>query len=583
MKGLSSNVSICLFFTILLFFSACRTTPKTDPPTTQFTGTIADSAMVASATSQATKVGVDILKQGGNAIDAAIGVQFALAVTYPRAGNIGGGGFMVVRTKDGKAGCLDFREKAPAKAHRDMYLDEKGDVISGMSLDGHLAVGVPGVVDGMVKAHKKYGSLKWADLVQPSVELAAKGYVLSEIEAEKLTDYQDDFKAFATTENGYFIKEGGWKGMDTLVQTDLAKTLSLIRDQGEAGFYEGATADNIVAEMERGKGFITYEDLKNYDAVWREPIIGDYKNYKIISMPPPSSGGVALLQLFEMVEQQPLKNWGFHAPQTIHRIVEAERLVYADRAAHLGDPDFYKVPVAGLLEAEYLTQRMKSIDPLKARRTSTVKAGKPKGAVESSTSTKTESEQTTHFSIVDQYGNAVSLTTTLNSRYGSRVVVGGSGFLLNNEMDDFSAKPGVPNLYGLVGTEANAIQPGKRMLSSMTPTIVEKNDNLFMVVGTPGGSTIITSVFQTILNVIEFEMGMQEAVNAYRFHHQWKPDSLYIEDEALSAETIETLTQMGHYITKRSPIGRVDAILVLPDGRLEGGADIRGEDKARGF
>lgn len=582
-------IGLCLCC-LLLAVNSCKQSPKRNAAITsgkhqqKYTGALAKHAMVVSAHPEASRVGVEVLKAGGNAFDASVAVQFALAVVYPRAGNLGGGGFMILRTKDGKINTLDFREEAPAKAHKDMYLDKEGNVIPNLSLDGHLAVGIPGTVAGMVQTHEKYGTMPFADLVQPAIDLATKGYQLSEVEAEKMNTFQEDFKRL-NTQQPVFVNtsaNGKWKAGDIIKQTDLAKTLQLIQQHKAAGFYEGTTANNIVAEMKRGNGIISLADLKNYKAKWRKPITGQYKDYRIISMPPPSSGGIALLQLCEMVEDYPLQKWGFQNPKTVHCMVEAERRVYADRAKHLGDMDFYPVPINGLLDDAYIRSRMDNFDANKASKTAEVAAGAPKGAVP-------ESEETTHYSIVDQEGNAVSVTTTLNANFGSKVVVGGSGFLLNNEMDDFSAKPGVPNLYGLVGAKANAIAPGKRMLSSMTPTIVEKDNRLLMVLGTPGGSTIITSVFQTFINVVEFDMSMQEAVNNLRFHHQWKPDTVYVERDEVTNELTfneqqqKQLEELGHTIVERKSIGRVDAILVRSDGQLEGAGDIRGEDTSLGF
>ncbi|HRK29019.1 MAG TPA: gamma-glutamyltransferase [Chitinophagales bacterium] len=578
---------------LLIIFTLCAIGCKETPfpnllyrTDARFSGAIAEKAMVVSAHPEATRIGVEVLKRGGNAIDAAVAVQFALAVVYPSAGNIGGGGFLVLRTKDGEIACLDYREKAPLRAVRNMYLDSAGNVIPNQSLEGHLAVGVPGTVDGMKKAHAKYGKLPWQELIQPAIDLAEKGvYFFSDVEPTKLNALQEDFKRLNTMPCA-FINPQGWKAGDTLKQPDLAKTLVKIRDQGRNGFYTGDVAKSIIAEMNRGNGIISFEDLENYESVWRTAIINQYKEYRIISMPPPSSGGVALNQLLRMVENKPLALWGFHTPQTVHVMVETERRVYADRATHLGDPDFYNVPVTALLSKKYLNARMETLNMEKATPSAMVKAGEIEGMKLEETpknKKKPEKEETTHYSIVDAYGNAVSVTTTLNGSFGSKVCVGGAGFLLNNQMDDFSVKPGVPNMYGLVGAEANAIAPAKRMLSSMTPTIVEKKGNLFMVLGSPGGSTIITSVFQTFLNVVEFQMSMQEAVNAGRFHHQWKPDTLFIEKNALSKMCIQQLTKMGHTIVEREPIGRVDAILVRPDGTLEGAGDMRGEDTALGF
>ncbi len=522
--------------------------------------------MVVSAHPAASKAGLDILKKGGNAVDAAVAVQFALAVVYPGAGNLGGGGFMVYRSARGELATLDFREKAPGKASRDMYLDSAGNAITDKSLYGHLAAGVPGSVDGMVKAHSKFGKLSWAEVVQPALDLARKGFAITDNQVAEFNYSQAGFKKYNPGKS-YFIKDK-WVSGDVWVQEDLANTLHLIRDNGREGFYGGEVADQIVAEMQSGGGLIPMEDLKNYQAAWREPLVGNYKGYKVITMPPPSSGGIALLQLLNSVEAYPLKRWGFNSDSTVQIMVEAERRVYADRATYLGDPDFYKVPQKYLVNPVYSQNRMKDFNWNKATLSSDIKAGDvPK-----------ESEETTHFSVVDREGNAVAITTTLNGGYGSMIFVKGAGFLLNNEMDDFSVKPGSPNMYGLLGGEANSIVPGKRMLSSMTPTILEKDGDLFMVVGTPGGSTIITSVFQTILNVIEFDRGMQSAVNAKRFHHQWYPDEVVLEKGGLDSLTRVKLEQKGYKFRERGAIGRVDAILKTKWGYYEGGADTRGDD-----
>lgn len=525
-------------------------------------------AMVVAANPNASEVGIGILKKGGNAIDAAIAVQFALAVVYPNAGNIGGGGFLVYRSAKGEINALDFRETGPEAAYADMYLDQKGNPIEDLSLVGALASGIPGSVDGMVRAHEKYGSMPWKELLQPAIDLALQGFPITEMQARELNGLHDQFLE-QNPEGTVFTSQKQWQAKDKMVQKELGHTLTLIRDRGRAGFYEGETADKIVAEMESGNGIISHHDLKNYRSVWRTPVTGNYRGHKVISMPPASSGGIALIQLLESVEAFPLAKWGFQSDSTVQVMVEAERRVYADRAAYLGDPDFYKVPQSGLLAPEYNKARMNTMDFGQATLSSNVKEGIPAGK---------ESEETTHFSIVDKDGNAVSLTTTLNGSYGSLVVVKGAGFLMNNEMDDFSVKPGAPNMYGLIGGQANSIQPGKRMLSSMTPTIVEKNGKLFMVVGTPGGSTIMTSVFQTILNVIDFGMTMQEAVDAPRFHHQWYPDEVDAEKKAISPETRLRLNSKGYLFKDRSAMGRVDAILVTPAGSLQGGADHRGDD-----
>ena len=531
------------------------------------------NGVVVTAHPEASKVGVEILKKGGNAIDASIAVQFALAVVYPNAGNIGGGGFLVYRDAKGMTDALDYREKAPLKASEDMYWDKNGNAITDLSLYGQFAAGVPGTVDGMVKAHEKYGKLNWKELVQPAINLAQKGFKITKQQASELTNKHNDFVKYNSKTNALTSKSS-WKEGDLLIQKDLANTLKLIQQKGRAGFYEGKTADLIVKEMKRGNGIISHEDLKEYQSVWRTPVSGNYKGLKVISMPPPSSGGIALVSLFQSIENYPINKWGFQADSTIQVMVEAERRVYADRAEHLGDPDFFKVPQNQLLDKSYNVNRMKDFSFDKATPSSAIKAGEIIGK---------ESMETTHYVIVDKDGNAASVTTTLNNSYGSLVVVEGAGFLLNDEMDDFSAKPGTPNLYGLVGGKANAIEPSKRMLSSMTPSILEKDGKLFMVVGTPGGSTIITSVFQAILNVVDFGMTMQEAVAAPRFHHQWLPDQIDYEPSAISENVRESLKQKGYILKERKAYGRVDGILVNPNGTYQGGADPRGDDKIEGY
>lgn len=572
MPNITKN-HICLFLIIIALLITTFSCKRTiDTPVYSTTKQImADKAMVVTAHPLATEVGKDILKKGGNAIDAAIAVQFALAVVYPRAGNIGGGGFMVYRSNDGEIASLDFREKAPLSAYKDMYLDSLGNVIEDLSTKSHLAVGVPGVVDGMVKAHDKYGELSWKELVEPAYLLAKDGFLLTKAETDKLNESQDAIKKINTQENVFI---GEFTIGQEFVQADLASTLLRIMEQGEVGFYEGETADLLVAEMKRGNGIITHEDLKKYEAVWRTPFNEPYREYSIISMPPPSSGGIALCQLLNTIEQYPIKDYTFQSAEHIHLVTEAERRVYADRATHLGDSDFWTVPLKELINEDYLKERMKDYNPNQATPSSDIKAG---------SFDIPESEETTHFSIVDEAGNAVSITTTLNLNYGSKIVVGDAGFFLNNEMDDFSVKPGVPNFFGLVGNEGNAIEAEKRMLSSMTPTIILKNDSLYMVVGTPGGSTIITSVFQTFVNVSEFGMSLKDAVHSKRFHSQWLPDKIFIEENTLSDTTIKKLEAMGHTVEERRPIGRVEAILVHPNGELEGVADNRGDDSAGGY
>jgi len=561
--------SVVILLTVSLVLG-CSTTKL---PVYDYKKSIAVStAAVVSAHPAATQIGYDILKLGGNAVDAAIATQFALAVCYPVAGNIGGGGFMVYRGKNGDTTTLDYREMGPGKAFADMYLDENGDAVSEMSRAGHLAAGVPGSVDGMWTAFQKYSALKdWSTLVEPSVQLAKKGFKITKAQADKFNSYKERFIKYNTVANQY-NSDKVWKPGDKLVQEDLAMTFEAIRDHGRDGFYQGVVADKIVEEMERGGGIISHQDLKNYKSVWRDPIIGEYKNLKVISMPPPSSGGVFLIQMLEMVEPYDLPEMGMHTAESVHLIVESERRAYADRATHLGDMDFYPVPLENLLDKEYITERMLDYNPLKATVSEEILAGD-----------FAESEQTTHFSIIDDEGNAVSITTTINTGFGNKVVVGGAGFFLNNEMDDFSAKPGVPNAFGLLGAEANKIEPGKRMLSSMTPTIVEEDGKLRLIVGTPGGSTIITSVYQTILNIFEFGMSATHAVQAPRFHHQWKPDMIMHESDCFNLATKTSLMNKGHELRDRGKIGRVDAIYIHDDGRIEAVADRRGDDHAMGY
>lgn len=539
-------------------------------------GVFARNGMVASAHPVASQVGVDILKQGGNAIDAAVATFFALAVVYPRAGNIGGGGFLVYRDKTGKTYSLDFREKAPLSASRDMYLDEKGNPIPGMSWVGHSSSGVPGSVDGAVEMHKKLGKLPWKIVLQPAVDLAEKGVALTEREAQGLNSVRSELIKH-NPGKGYFLKPDSskWQTGEMLVQKDLAATLRRIQSHGRNGFYSGQTAKQLIEEMKNAKAPISQKDLDSYRAAWRKPIEVPYKDYKVISMPPSSSGGVVLAQLLKLVEPYPLARWGWHSDSTTQVMVEAARRVYADRAKFLGDPDFVKIPTSTLLSAPYLKERWSDFSFVKATDSKAVKGGAIAGY---------ESMETTHFSVVDKEGNAAAITTTINNSYGSMVVVQGAGFLMNDEMDDFSVKPGVPNTYGLIGAEANSIRPGKRMLSAMTPTILEKNGKLNMVVGTPGGSTIITSVFQTILNVIEHGMGMQESVNAFKFHHQWLPDVVLYEQGGFSEKTLEKLKARGYNMTiQRGTLGRMDCILVRPDGQLEGGSDPRAENTSIGY
>lgn len=564
LKSIPAGLSLLILFLI----SGCQKNEK--PAITEL---VSDSAMVVCAHPAAAETGLAILKKGGNAIDAVVATELALMIGFPEAGNIGGGGFLVYRDNAGNSFALDFREKAPGAATTGMYLDKEGNVIPGLSISGHLASGVPGTIDGLYSAHSRFGKLPWRDLVQPAIDLARNGIKLTKRAASNLNRIQDDLKKYNTVVPEYLI--GNWHEGDLLKWDDLAITLELIRDHGRDGFYSGPVAESIVSEMKRGKGIITAEDLKNYKSRWFEPVTGTYRGLRIISMPPPSSGGVALLQLLKSVEAFDIQSLGHNTAAGVHLMTEAERRVYADRAEYLGDPDFYPVPVSGLLQESYNKARMKDFDPTKATPSTSIKAGNP---------VKKESEETTHISIVDRHGNAVSLTTTLNEWFGNKVLVGGAGFFLNDEMDDFSSKPGVPNMFGLIGGEANKIEPGKTMLSAMTPVIVEKNGELFMVAGTPGGSTIITSVFQVIMNVTDHGMTMQEAVNAHRVHSQWLPDIIAPEDSALTPSVDSVLKTMGHTIKPRTKFGRVAAILVRPDKKLEAGADRkRGDDTARGY
>lgn len=531
----------------------------------------AENGAVVSAHPLASQVGVAILQRGGNAMDAAIATQLALAVVYPNAGNLGGGGFLVAHLKDGKEIALDYREMAPSKAHRDMYLDPAGNAQTAKSQDGHLSSGVPGTVAGLF-ATAKYGKLSFAQLIAPAIELAEKGFVISRREASSLNALQKELKQYNTV-MPVFVKNTPWKEGDTLVQKDLANTLKRIKAKGAAGFYEGETAKLIVEEMQRGGGIITYDDLKQYKAISRTAHSFNYKGYQIVGMPMPSSGGVLMHQMMKMIENRNIGQMGFQSVQSVQLMAEAERRAYADRAEYMGDADFYKVPVKMLTDDKYLQERMKSYDPAKATPSTQIKPG---------VLLKAESEETTHLSVIDKEGNAVAVTTTLNDSYGSRTVVGGAGFFMNDEMDDFSIKPGVPNMYGAIGGEANAIKAGKRMLSSMTPTLVLKDDKPFLVVGTPGGTTIPTSVFQTIVNIIDFGMSTEDAVYKPKFHHQWLPDEVAIE-KGFSITTMDSLKQMGYLLVNRGAIGRTEVIKVLPNGKFEAVADNRGDDDARGY
>lgn len=528
-----------------------------------------NKAAVASAHPLASEVGVAVMQQGGNAFDAVIATQLALAVVYPGAGNIGGGGFLMGRTTNGKLVALDYREMAPGKASRDMYLDKAGNVQNGLSEIGHLSAGVPGTVAGLF-ATMPYAKLSFKALIQPAIDLAEYGFTITAHEAASLNGLKADFIQYSTKPSA-FVKEQPWKAGDTLKQPELAATLKRIRESGAKGFYEGETAKLITEEMQRGKGMISYDDLKNYVAKERTAISFDYRGYKIISFPPPSSGGILLAQMLKMIEKFPVGSYGFQSPQSVQLMIEAERRAYADRAQHMGDPDYWKVPQKTLMSDAYLAERMKDYNTGKASASTGVQAG-----------VIHESEETTHISIIDEEGNMAAVTTTLNDSYGSKTVVGGAGFILNDEMDDFSIKPGVPNMYGAVGGEANAIASGKRMLSSMTPTLVLKDGKPFMVVGTPGGTTIPTSVFQSIVNVIDFNMSAGDAVNKPKFHHQWLPDDVMIESN-FSEVTKSALEKMGYKMVDRGGIGRTELIKILPNGSRETAADGRGDDSVAGY
>ena len=533
---------------------------------------------VVSARKEASQIGLEIMKNGGNAYDAMIATHLALAVVHPTAGNIGGGGFFVYNHKDGSSGSLDFREMAPGNAFKDMYLDENGDVIPDMSTLGGAAVGVPGSISAIYEIHAKFGSLPIEDLFKPAIDLAKNGFVVTKKQSNSLGGKLEDFIKVNGEESLYSKKY--YEG-DTIKNARFAETLSKISEYGPEVFYGGEIGEMIVNSVNKNGGIMTIDDLKNYESVWRDPVKFKYKDLEIISMSLPSSGGILLGQMLKVIEDYDIKSFGHNSVKTIQLLVEAERRAYADRSHFMGDPDYMNLPVYELMDKEYVVDRMENFSWDKATPSSEVKHGNI---------IVQESDETTHYSIIDKYGNSVSVTTTLNNSYGSKVFVEEGGFFLNNEMDDFSSKPGHPNFYGLIGSEANSIQPGKRMLSSMTPSIILKDSKPSLIVGTPGGSTIITSVLQTILNVYEFDMSVQEAVNAPRFHHQWLPDVVIFEEGIIDKEKDSILKSKSYFVislpievdtggmSARSSIGAVDAILIDEEGKVSTGADFRGDD-----
>jgi gamma-glutamyltranspeptidase/glutathione hydrolase len=525
-------------------------------------------AAVTSAHPLASMAGAAMMKDGGNAFDAAIATQFALAVVFPGAGNIGGGGFMLARKANGELIGIDYREAAPGKASRDMYLDDKGNPITKKSLDGASASGIPGSVAGMISTHA-YAKLPLSVLIEPAIEYAEFGYVITEKEAAGLNGQKANFLKNSSAPSAFTKKE--WKAGDTLFQPELAATLKRIQKKGLAGFYEGETADMIVKEMEHTAGIITKEDLKNYHPKFRKPIEFEYRGNHVISFAPPSSGGIIIAQMLQMIAPFNVGAMGVNTEASVSLMVEAQRRAYADRAEHMGDPDYWKVPTKTLTSNQYAQERMKDYLPGVAGSSKITQAGQVH-----------ESEQTTHFSVIDAEGNMVSITTTLNDTYGNKTIVAGAGFLLNNEMDDFSVKPGVPNMYGAIGGEANAIAAGKRMLSSMTPTLVTVNNQPYISIGTPGGTTIPNQVYEGLVNIIDHKMTLKEAIDAPRFHHQWIPDMVAVESD-FPETTFNALKAKGYTVTKRGRFGRMDGVLITKEGQRNAAGDKRGDDSVAGY